>query len=56
MTPQEKAILHKIMSGYGKKGGTARAKNNSKEKLSEIGKLGSSARWGARGVKTPSNS
>jgi general stress protein YciG len=32
-------------SEMGRKGGTARAKNLSKEKLAEIGKKGAKARW-----------
>jgi general stress protein YciG len=45
MTEEEKTMFSRIMSEYGKKGGTARAKNNSKSKLSDIGKMGAAVRW-----------
>lgn len=39
------AVLHSVMVELGRRGGKARAKKVSKEKLSEIGRKAAGARW-----------
>jgi hypothetical protein len=48
---QKKAIKNKAAVELGKKGGTARAKNLTKEALSAIGKAGAAKRWGSKSTK-----
>jgi hypothetical protein len=47
----KKAIKNKAAVELGKRGGTARAKNLSKEELSAIGKKGAARRWNKKGGK-----
>jgi hypothetical protein len=39
------AVMHRVMVELGRRGGKARAKKQSKRKLSEIGQKAARARW-----------
>jgi hypothetical protein len=49
----KKAVKNKAAVELGKKGGTARAKNLTKEELSKIGRKGARKRWAKGETKRP---